>query len=231
MTASSTRSLPAYWLPQPPMQLDVQMRQACDRLLAEALQQGAAQPLVYTLPIPKWQFLCYVTEKHNLALHGSGDAGIEIFEPRQPVDLTDFGAQKAVYAAADGIWPLYFAIVHRSHSPTLLNACIYVEQADGTLGEPHYFFSISRRAMARQPYRSGTLYLLPGGTFVRQPPLEVDAWCVHTSQLASMEPVAPLAKLTVAPEDFPFLRQMRVHDDERLQEYAIALQQGLPLPE
>jgi len=54
---------------------------------------------------------------------------------------------------------------------------------------------------------------------------------VHIAQLASFEPVQPLAKLTVAPEDFPFLAQIRGHDDARLQEYADALQNGLPWPE
>ena len=53
---------------------------------------------------------------------------------------------------------------------------------------------------------------------------------VKIAQLASFEPVVPLAKLSVAPEDFPFLNQIRGHDDERLQEYATALQTGAPWP-
>ena len=47
---------------------------------------------------------------------------------------------------------------------------------------------------------------------------------------ASFEYVRPLAKLAVAPEDFPFLQQIRGHDDERLQDYATALQTGSPWP-
>jgi hypothetical protein len=43
-------------------------------------------------------------------------------------------------------------------------------------------------------------------------------------------PVQPLAKLTVTPEDFAFLMQIRGHDDQRLQEYATALQTGAPWP-
>jgi hypothetical protein len=39
-----------------------------------------------------------------------------------------------------------------------------------------------------------------------------------------------LAKLMVTPEDFPFLTQIRGHDDQRLQEYATALQTGAPWP-
>ena len=44
------------------------------------------------------------------------------------------------------------------------------------------------------------------------------------------KPEEPLAKLTVTPEDFPFLTQIRGHDDERLQDYANALQTGAPWP-
>jgi hypothetical protein len=54
---------------------------------------------------------------------------------------------------------------------------------------------------------------------------------VHFAQLASPVPVQPLAKLTVTPQDFPFLAQIRGHDDGRLQEYATALQTGAPWPE
>jgi hypothetical protein len=223
--------LPDYWMPQPPMQLDEGARLACDTLLAEAVAQGPEQPFAYTLSIPKWQFLCYVTEQHNLALHGSGNGEIHQFEPRQPIDLQEFGAQKAVYAAADGIWPLYFAIVNRTKSPSIMNACIYPERADGTVGNAYYFFSISRKAVDRQPYQNGVVYLLPSDTFMRQPAMELGGWRIHIAQLASLEAVVPLAKLAVAPEDFPFLAQMRSHDDERLAEYAEAMSRGLPWPD
>jgi hypothetical protein len=223
--------MPEYWMPQQPMQLDVQTRLACDELFASAIACGPEQPLDYTLVIPKWQFLCYVTMQHNLALHGSMNGEIVTFEPRQPSDLQEFGAQKAVYAAADGIWPMYFAIVDRIKSPSIINACIYLEQADGSLGWPYYLFSISQTAIDNQPYCDGVVYLLPRDTFMRQPPMQTGELRVHTSQLASLEAVKPLAKLAISPEDFPFLAQMRTHDDERLAEYAAAMIQGLPWPD
>lgn len=223
--------LPDYWLPQPPMQLDAETSRACDALLAQALAHGIEQPFPYTLSIPKWQFLCYLTAQHDLALHGSSQTQITCFEPRQAIDIEAFSAQKAVYAAADGIWPLYFAMIDRTKSPTLANGCIYLEQADGTLGPPHYFFSISRQAIDQQPYRDGMLYLLPRAPFMRQPPMQVGPWRVHSAQLASLEAVTPLAKLVITPEDFPFLAEMRTHDDDRLAEYGRAMQQGLPLPD
>ena len=223
--------LPDYWLPQPPMPLADEDRRACDVQLAAAIAQGPTQPIAYTLALPKWQFLSYVASAHNLALHGSGNGAIARFEPRQPHDFQEFGAQHAVYAAADGIWPMYFAIVDRVKSPTISNACIYIEQPDGTLSDPYYFFSISRQAIGNQPYHTGTVYLLPSGSFVQQPAMQFGALRIHTSQLASPEAVVPLAKLTIDPADFPFLAQMRTHDDARLGELAEAMARGLPLPE
>lgn len=230
MPSSSIR-LPDYWLTLPPLPLDKAQRASCDALVQRAITRRPDVWIDYTLPIPKWQFFMYIVQQHGLALHGSANPGITQFEPRQPHDLEAFGAQNAVYAADDGVWPMYFAIVDRAKSPSIVNACIYLESPEGQLSEPHYLFSISRNAIDRQPYHDGTVYLLPRATFVRQPPLQAGPWRVHTAQLASLEPVVPLAKLAVTPEDFPFLAQMRTHDDDRLAEYAQAMNQGLPWPQ
>lgn len=228
--ASSRMRLPDYWLPRPDYDFGEADRQACDALLAAALAQGPQQVLEYSLSVPKWRFLCYVAEHHNLALHGSDNSEIERFEPRQPQDLYEFGAQKAVYAAADGIWPMYYAVVNRSKSPSIINACIYFEQEDGTLSAPHYLFSISKDAINNDPYQSGVVYLLPRDTFIHEPPMDLAGGRIRTAQLASFEAVVPLAKLAIEPDDFPFLAQMLSHDDARLADYAEALTHGLPWP-
>jgi hypothetical protein len=222
--------LPDYWLLRPPMSLDDQAKRACDAFVQDALAHGAATPLDYPLAIPKWQFLCYLVEHYPILLHGSGNPHITTFAPHQPQDLRAFGAQKAVYATDDGIWPLYFAIVDRSKSPTIVNACIRPEAANGSQDQAYYFFSISSQALRQQPYRDGMVYLLPRDTFAQEPPLILDSYRIYTAQYASLVMVQPVAKLAITPQDFPFLSQMRVHDDARLEEYATAMTQRLPLP-
>lgn len=229
--AGTESIFPDYWLPQPEYALGEEAQRACDALLAVALAHSAAEPMDYTLAVPKWRFLCYVVEQHGLVLHGSPNGGITEFAPRKAEDFNDFGAQMAVYAAADGIWPIYFAIVDREKSRTIQNGCIWAEHADGTMGLPHYYFSISKNAVAQQPYRDGVVYLLPRASFTFEPPMQYGEVLIHSAQLASAAAVRPLAKLAVTPEDFPFLAQMRTHDDARLGEYAAAMQQGLPMPE
>ena len=222
--------LPDYWLKRPSEGLDERAQSAFDELLKTTLSTGGCLTIHYTLPWPKWQFLCYLADHHDIAMHGSGDPNIALFEPRQSNDLNDFGNQKAIYAASDGLWAMFFAVVDRERVMSIVNACVRLEEDTGAVQGPLYVFSVSQSALAGQPWRTGTVYLLPRVTFTTQPPMVSDSGKVHIAQLASFVPVQPLAKLTVSPEDFPFLSQIRGHEDQRLQEYATALQTGTPWP-
>ncbi len=222
--------LPDYWLTRPGINFDKSAQNAFDELLSTALSSGGCPTIEYILPWPKWQFLCHLADQHDIALHGSGDSNIHLFEPRQSTDLNEFGNQKAIYAASDGLWAMFFAVVDRDRVQSITNACVRLADETGTLHGPFYVFSVSKSTLPAQPWRTGTVYLLPRSTFMTQPSIAFGANQVHIAQLASFEPVQPLAKLTITPADFPFLSQIRGHDDERLQEYATALQTGAPWP-
>jgi hypothetical protein len=222
--------LPDYWLTRPSVNCDEKTQMAFDELLNTTLSIGGCPTIQFTLPQPKWQFLCHVADHHDIALHGSGDSNIALFEPRQSNDLNEFGNQKAIYAASDGLWAMFFAIVDRERVMSITNACVRLADETGTLQDPYYIFSVSQSALPSQPWRTGTVYLLPRSTFTTQPPMAFGSNQVHIAQLASLVPVQPLAKLKVTPAEFPFLSQIRGHDDQRLQEYAAALQTGAPWP-
>lgn len=222
--------LPDYWLTRPSVTFDERTQLAFDELLKTTLSSGGCPTIDYTLPWPKWQFLCHVADQHDIALHGSGDPNITLFEPRQSNDLNEFGNQVAIYAASDGLWAMYFAIVDRDRVTSITNACVRLADETGTVHGPYYIFSVSQAALPNRPWRTGTVYLLPRRTFTVQPPMAFGSNQVHFAQLASFVPVQPVAKLTVTPEDFPFLRQIRGHADDRLQEYATALQTGATWP-
>ena len=223
--------LPDYWLTRPNTNPDEETKAAFDELLSASFRIGGCPTIQYSLPWPKWQFLCHSADHHSIALHGSGNPDISIFEPRQSNDLNEFGSQKAIYAASDGLWSMFFAIVDRDQfEMSVANACIRLEDETGSLHGPYYVFSVSKSVRPKQPWRTGTVYLLPKDTFTSQPPMELGSSTVHIAQLASLVPVQPLAKLAVTPEDFPFLSRIRGHDDKRLQEYATAMQTGAPWP-
>jgi hypothetical protein len=222
--------LPDYWLTRPSVNFDSSTQNAFDELLHTIFAIGGCPTIPFTLPWPKWQFLCYLADHRDIALHGSGNPSIALFEPRQSNDLNEFGNQRAVYAASDGLWAMFFAIADRDRVESITNACVRLVDDTGSLHGPYYVFSVSQSALPSQPWRTGTVYLLPRGTFTVQPPMAFGSYQVQFAQLASLVPVEPLAKLTVTPADFPLLMQIRGHDDQRLQEYATALQSGAPWP-
>jgi hypothetical protein len=222
--------LPEYWLRRPADDPTPDLAAAYDAIWQRALASGSNPLIGEDLPGPPWQFLCHLAEAHGLVLHGSGNPGIEVFEPRQANDLQAFGNRRAVYGAGDGIWAMFFAVADRDRIPSVTNACVRLADADGNVSAPRYVFSISRTALPSRPWRTGTVYLLPGDTFELQPPLRFGEYEVRIPQLASLVPVRPLARVTVTPVDFPFLDQVRAHDDGRLAEYAHALESGAPWP-
>lgn len=223
--------LPDYWLPRPSANTDEGAEAAFDALLETTLGAGRCPAIEFALPWAKWQFLCHIADHRAIALHGSGESNIDLFEPRQSDDLNEFGNQKAVYAAADGLWAMFFAIVDRERVGSITNACIRLADETGALHGPYYVFSVSQSALAGRPWRTGWVYLLPRRAFATQPPIPFGSYQVHVAQLASYAPVEPLAKLMITPEDFPFLKHIRGHDDHRLQEYATALQTAVPWPD
>jgi hypothetical protein len=182
--------------------------------------------------IDPWTFLCGLADRRRIAFHGTGDAGIESFEPRRPVDFAPFGDQEAVFATSDPIWAMFYAIVDRErHEITLNNGCITVLDSSGRPGPPHYYFSISHDALQKRPWRSGDVYFLPADSFVEQASGPYAGLTARVPQLASPVPVAPFARLRVSPGDFPFLAQIRGHEDERLAEYAQAVMTAAPWPD
>ena len=202
--------LPAYFLPQPPTNEDETT--LFDQLYKTIRAQGEGAAIHYHLAAPTWQFLCYLCNRHHLVLHGSGRADITEFEPRKANDVAEFGDQCAVYASSDGVWAMYFAIVNRDNSVTsLINACFQIVEQTGK-SEPYYFFSINEDAFVNNPWREGTIYLLPGDSFTQQPRQSYRGHEIEIAQWASPVPVKPLAKLRVTPEDFPFLSQVLSHD-------------------
>ncbi|GEM86194.1 hypothetical protein [Meiothermus granaticius] len=208
--------IPDYWLPRPEFRLSPELEGELEAVLA-SVPEGDWLP--EDLSVPKWVFLNWLAESKDLLLHGSVDSDITAFEPRLPnaADDDEFSQQTAVFASSDGIWPMFYAILDRTRGPMrMLNSALRFELPNGTLSDTHYFFSISDHALAKKPWREGVVYVLPREGFVQQPPYRVQAWTVHDPHWASLKPVKPRAKLRVRPEDFPFLAQVRAHDDETL---------------
>jgi hypothetical protein len=202
-----------------------------ERLYRGAVMHGAGRWLEAHLPIPKWAFLCWLADVKGLLMHGSGDANIDIFEPRRPNDDSPdgFSKQSAVFAASDGIWPMFYAVLDRErYRVRMLNGALCFELL-GELSDMRYFFSLTREVLDLYPWREGAVYILPRKGFQQgPPPYDLGGWRVHEPHWANPEPVRPLAKLRVSPTDFPFLERVRGHDDAQVMAHAKADPYGFP---
>jgi hypothetical protein len=229
--------LPDYWIERPPMALDSRTEAAIDEFLSASESVASAgrlnvDAMLEGRGVTTWTFLCGLADRRRFAFHGTGDPGIDTFEPRQPIEYGPFGDQKAVFATTDPVWAMFYAIVDRDRYPiTLANGCIALLDADGRPGVAHYFFSISEGPLEEHPWRTGYLYVLPSEGFVEQPSGPFGGGFARVPQLASPVAVTPLARLTVEPDDFPFLAQIGGHDDDRLAEYAQAVMTASPWPD
>lgn len=221
--------LPPYFLPRPPLYLAPARLTAFTRLYTGAVLLAHGQSVDYPLAAPTWQFLCWLCDTQDILLHGSGNPAIRTFEPRQANDVEEFGNRRAVYAASDGIWPLFFAIVDRErHVRSLVNGCFRLVGADGAVSDPYYYFSINADAAPHQPWRVGTIYILPRAGFAQQPRAWMRGVQVEFAQWASLTPVEPLARLAVTPADFPFLDRIRRHDMDVVSQRAERDPHGFP---
>jgi len=224
--------LPDYWIAGPPVRTARATEAAVDAFLERADASRGLLDVDATLGqtprVVRWQFLCSLAARRRIAFHGTGDPSIERFEPREAIDFAPFGQQRAVFATSDPIWAMFYAIVDRGrHRLTLNNGCLLLEDT----GDAYYYFSVSRQALPRRPWRTGYLYLLPADTFVEQPGAVYAGHRARVPQLASPVAVQPFARLRVAPRSFPFLGRIRGHDDERLEEYAQAVMAAAPWPD
>ena len=226
--------LPDYWIEGPSVRAGRATETAVDSFLQLMDANSGGRPmdvdalLRKTPRVVRSQFLRSLANRRRIAFHGTGDPRIERFEPREPVDFAPFGQQRAVFATSDPIWAMFYAIVdRRRHRLTLNNGCLVLEDT----GEAYYYFSVSRQALPLRPWRTGYLYLLPADSFVEQPGRVYAGQRARVPQLASPVPVTPFARLRVAPRSFPFLEQIRGHDDERLADYARAVMAAAPWPD
>ncbi len=218
-----------HYLSRPELNLSPEKQSAFENLWDAA---GHGELFDYHLPYPKWQFLSYLCDTKPVILHGSQLSELPTVQPRQANDIRAFANQRAIYATTDGIWVIYFAILDRKNHPmSLYNACFRFQDAVDLWSDPYYFFSISHSALKHSPWISGTIYILPRESFNKEPNQQIMGVTVDFPHWVSTSPAEPIAKLTVGPEDFPFLAQIHGHDDDLLAKLVKEDPDGFPWPE
>jgi hypothetical protein len=183
--------------------VDAALHAIADRV---ARGDGAA---VEDVPLAKVDFLRWLTENREVLFHGSSRCDLESLEPiRLSRDTTEFGNQQAVYATNDPVWAIYFAILRR-HAPFGTRNGSIAVAGRGTYPR-RYGFSLRPPLDPETRFGPGSLYVLPRRPFRPEPPL---LGVLDTAQWVSLEPVRPVARLDVTPEDFPFLHAIGTHSE------------------
>ena len=190
-------------LPPPAVGPEVDARFAA---AADALLSG----VTVEVPEPRLDFLRWLAENQPVVFHGSPRSDLtELSTERRSTDTTAWGNQQAVYASTDPVWAIYFACLRRDNGWTgTRNGSIGL--VGGPLYPRRYFFVHNRGSASPDRFGPGSLYLLSPDTFVADKPL---AGAIDTAHLVSREPVAPLARIDVTPDDFPFADRIRYYRD------------------
>jgi hypothetical protein len=184
----------------PQFELDTGARPEFD----EILEQGRRGGLIdYRLETPKQEFLSYLVHTRGHLLHGTD---LPDLEEVTPMVATDYDARRleAVFATSDGIWPLFFATLDRGRAGSLWNGCYQVRR--GSVLHRHYFFFTQADPRDETIWRDGVVYVLPREPFAR-------TWIPN--EWVSRLPVRAVARLAVAPSDFPFRHRVKQFDPSR----------------
>lgn len=196
----------------PPYKLNPKAEEA----FAVALSTGDVATLP---PLPRWVFLAWLTRQGWL-LHGSDRADLTHFEPRTPIDLSpdSFSKRTAVFAASDGVWATMYALRNRARTKRMLNMALQLREG-GSWSPTRYFLSLAPVAPnvsnGRSLLQPGSVYVLPSHRFEQMPAY---TWPglgdVLEPHWANPEPVEPVMRVPVSPDDFPF--PVRTHDAARV---------------
>lgn len=197
----------------PPFDLTPEKEKAFAALLEEALALGPDAFVTYQLNDPLWEFVAFLNQQNRYLFHSTSQMALTELRPERTSmelgDETGRGNMAAVYATQDGLWSMFFAILDRKAlQGSIRNGVLNFQDANGAT-VPVYNFSIDQNELAKKPYSPGAMYILPRDSFVQ---LELMPG-VLSNEWVSEQPVRPLAKLFVTPEDFPFLDRIGGHDD------------------
>jgi hypothetical protein len=182
---------------------------AFDEVLDSALAAGPGSPIDYQLPFPKANFLNYICDWRGYVAHGSPFPDLATLEPvRLSHDSSKFGNRQQIFCSPDGTWAMWFAVLDKSRINQTQNGCVRVGRGPGRI--KYYHFDLPAENKADPPFTDGMVYIARAADFPDHRPYPLLDWFeAEIEEWGSSNPVTPLARLAVTPQDFPYLDKVQ----------------------
>lgn len=189
--------------------VDEKQRIAFDELFDSAQRRGPNTLIDYNLPYPKSDFLNYLCDWRGFVLHGSPMHDLDVLKPiRKSGDNNEFGNRQQIFASPDAIWAMWFAILEKSKFNMTRNGCVRV--GTGRERIKYYHFELPKKCEKDKPFTEGMMYITRATDFPDKRPYPVlDYFNAEIEEWGSTNPIVPLARIRVKPEDFPYLDKVQ----------------------
>lgn len=189
--------------------VDTARQKAFDALLDSAGADSHSALLAYELPYPKAEFLNYACDWRGFVAYGSPLANLATLEPiRKSSDISEFGNRQQIFASPDANWAMWFAIMDKVKVKKTRNGC--VRQGCGPGRVKYYHFELPVANRGNFPFAPGTIYLARATDFPDKRPFPLLDWFdAEIEEWGSTQPVTPLMRLPLEPQDFPYLDRVQ----------------------
>ena len=184
-------------------------RTAFDRLFDSAQESGPNTLIHYDLPYLKSDFLNYLCDWRGFVMHGSPLHDLDTLQPiRKSKDKTEFGNREQIFASPDAMWAMWFAILDKSKYHLTRNGCVRV--GTGLQRIKYYHFELPKSNRENYPFIEGTMYITRPENFPHKRPFPfLDYLNAEIEEWGSTDPIVPLARIKVQPQDFPYLDRVQ----------------------
>ena len=147
----------------------------------------------------------YVAEHKDVVFHGSNWEGVGELVPMQANCLSkEFGNLNAVYATKDSIISMFHSIRDKSKFSGVGRAGV-TERVNKETGETIKVYHLGvEKTKGIEPWSSGSVVILDVENFKQGH----DDNGRFIDEYASLNPVLPLTRLRIRPEEFPLLDQV-----------------------
>ncbi len=176
-----------------------------DGLLDASMEMGSNHLIDYCLSYPKVDFLNYICDWRGYVAHGSLVQDLAVLEPiRYSQDSSEFGNRQQIFCSPDAVWAIWFAILEKSKCHLTENGCVRI--GSGQKRIKYYHFELPASCKSDPPFTDGMIYIAHAADFPDRHHYPMLDWFdAEIEEWGSLNPVMPLVRLPVTPQDFPYL--------------------------